>query len=329
MLIDPIVPIPIMIIICVVLLALLRKGVWNIIRQVVIVMLLFALNLRICLPSGSVNMMQSDIDVLLVVDNTISMLAEDYGSDDERRIDAVKADVREIVDAFPGARFSVISLSSTSHRLLPYTLETDLVLQAIDGMNGEYASVAAGTSLALTYREMEDALIPVEYDYENPDEDANRIRVVFFISDGENTRRDSIGSFDDLSEYIETGAVLGYGTTGGGRMRVRESSLDDEAIVLYYSDSNYNRHVAISRIDEDNLNQISADLGIDYYHMTSPAVTKDMIDDVRTKVDSGDFEFKEVSGEGVTELYPCFAAALVVLLGFDFFYYRWKAGQEK
>lgn len=328
MLINPIIPLPIMIAICVGLLFLIRKGVWNIIRHVVIVLLLFAINLRPALPSGKVKLMQSEVDVLLVVDNTISMLAEDYGPDKGRRIDAVKEDVRDIIDAFPGARFSVISLSKTAERLLPYTLETDLVIQAIDGMNGEFASIATGTAIDLPYATMETALSPVDDAYAS-DADTQRIKVVFFISDGEMTRRGNPSSYADLADYVNGGAVLGYGTRAGGRMRVRESSMDEEATVLYYSDSNYNRQPAISKIDEENLNTIASDLGVPYYHMTSPADTATMISEVAADVSSGENEFVEVAGKGRTELYPCFAAAIVILLGFDFVYYRWKAGQER
>ena len=105
MIINPIIPIWLMGIICVVCLVFKRKGIFNYIRQIIIIVLLFVVNLRIMVPKDDATNITCDIDVLFVVDNTISMLAEDYDGDG-RRMDAVKADCQYIMEQFSGASFS-------------------------------------------------------------------------------------------------------------------------------------------------------------------------------------------------------------------------------
>ena len=71
--INPIIPIWLMAIICVGMLLLRRRGVWNYIRQILIVVLLFAMNLRIMVFSHDVEKRELNVDVLLVIDNSMSM----------------------------------------------------------------------------------------------------------------------------------------------------------------------------------------------------------------------------------------------------------------
>ena len=50
----------------------------------------------------------NDLDVLFVVDNTISMIAEDYNGDNTR-LSAVKEDIKHIVEELEGAKFSIVT----------------------------------------------------------------------------------------------------------------------------------------------------------------------------------------------------------------------------
>ena len=56
--------------------------------------------------SPSAEIMTTNLDVTFVVDTTISMWAEDGSSG--TRLDSVKKDIREIVNALPGSNFSLI-----------------------------------------------------------------------------------------------------------------------------------------------------------------------------------------------------------------------------
>ena len=324
---DPVIPIWAMSIICVLLLILKRKGVVNFLRQFIIVLLLFLINLRIAVPSDNVTIIKRDVDVLLIVDNTISMLAEDYGKNDERRIDAVKEDVAEIIDTFEGARFALITVTDTANYLVPYTSEYNLITQAVNALEGQTKTYGSGTSLNVVLDVFEDNLEANAKSME--DEDDNRIQLVFFITDGELTDNNKLDSFEDLAEYIDGGAVMGYGTRDGGIMKVKYSATSDEYEVLKYYDKNYNLVTPKSKIDEETLEQLAEDLGIDYYHMTKSADLDDMLDDMTSKIDSGEFSKSTETGEGYDNIYWIFALVLAIVLLTDFIHLRVKFGEER
>ena len=102
--IDPIIPIWLMLILCVGMAFLKRRKRSAYIRQIAAIILIFLINLRIMVPSSNVETSVRKLDtyVLFVVDDTISMLAQDYAGDTER-LTAVKKDCEHIVDEMDGA----------------------------------------------------------------------------------------------------------------------------------------------------------------------------------------------------------------------------------
>ncbi len=332
--IDPILPIPLMAVICIGLLFLKRKGAWNYVRQIVAVLLLFTINLRILVPTDKVKVLNSNIDVVFCIDNTISMLAEDYKGDG-RRIDAVKDDVADIMAEFDGARFTVMTFSDQVNYLVPFTYEQDIVIQAVDALEGQAKTTAQGTSLDLAYEGLRKLLKSSDKSDDEEDEEdiieesEDRITVVFIISDGEITGDGKLKSFEKLAEYIDSGAVLGYGTRSGGKMRVREYALWDETSYLTYYDSGYNSVTAISKIDEGNLEQIAEDTGLFYFHMTKPKDVDEVLKTVMEDIETGEFSKSVEKRKGFAETYWIFALILAALTAYDMIVLRMRMRQEK
>ena len=83
---EPIIPIWLMVIICIGLLAIKRKGIAPYIRQVLMVLLLFAINLRPMYISDEVKVMRQKLNCycIIVIDDTLSMMAEDYNGGSPR-----------------------------------------------------------------------------------------------------------------------------------------------------------------------------------------------------------------------------------------------------
>ena len=311
MIINPIIPVWIMGIICIVLLFFKRKGTFNYIRQILIIILLFVVNLRIMVAGKDVTNMSNNVDILFVVDNTISMLAEDYDGAG-RRIDAVKADCRYIMEQFPGASFSVVTFGNSVERTMPYTIDYNMALQAIEVLNGQTEYYANGTSLNDVMSQMAGIL----------ENERETYKIIFFISDGEIVNSENLKSYSELEEYVDAGAVLGYGTTKGGAMRPLKYVGDEEAPeYLYYYDDDYNRVKAISKIDEDNLKQIASDLDVDYIHMTEQSQIDDEIDELLSGIGDNAAYSEGDSKKGYMETYYFFAIPLMLLLSFDYFYY--------
>ncbi len=315
--INPIIPIWLMAILCVGMLCMKRRGVWNYIRQILIVILVFAMNLRIMVFSYDVPKKELNVDVLFVIDNSMSMLAEDFDGDG-RRIDAVKEDCEYIMDMMQGCRFSVIAFGNYAYRLAPYTSDTNVVMSAINSLEGQTQYYAQGTSLNQPFPLMLDVL------QKDQEQNSDRVQVVYYFSDGEITNKDEkIGSYKKAREYVASGAVLGYGTEEGGKMKVRSYEGDDYGVPSYMKTRGADgRKVdALSYIDEDNLESIASDLGIDYYHVEKPTTLREVLGDVNDFLDEYASEGK-TGVEGYAETYYWFAIPLAALLVYDLIYYK-------
>ncbi len=315
--INPIIPIWLMAIICIAMLLFRRRGVWNYIRQILIVVLLFAMNMRFMVFSHDVPKRELNVDVLFVIDNSMSMLAEDFDGEG-RRIDAVKQDCEYIMDKMEGCRFSVISFGNYAYRLAPYTSDKDVLMSIINSFEGQTQYYAQGTSLNQPFPLMLEAL---EKDHE---QNEDRVQLVYYFSDGEITNaKEELGSYSKAKKYIASGAVLGYGTEEGGRMKVRTYEGDDFGAPFYMKtkDEKGRRVEARSYIDEDNLESIADDLGVEYYHVEKSTTLRDVLSDINDFLDEYASEGK--SGvEGYVDTYYWFAIPIAALLLYDLIYYK-------
>lgn len=313
---HPIIPIWLMAILCVLMLVMKRKGVWNYIRQILIVALLFAINLRPMVFSFELEKEDLNVDVLFVFDNTMSMLAEDFDGEN-RRIDAAKEDCMYIMDKFEGARFGLISFGNRADLMSPYTDDKTNIIAALDSLQGETMYYASCTSLNLPF----ELMLKTLSNHYNRFED--RVQVVFFLSDGEITEKnEKLGSYARAEEFIVSGAVLGYGTEEGGYMKVRaynDDYTEPDYMMTYSEDGDYGR--AVSKIDEANLESIADDLGIAYCHMDNPDTIRDLVDEISEELD--DYSVEGISKTaGYVDTYYWFAIPLVALLVYDLIYYK-------
>lgn len=314
MIINPIIPIWVMAIICILFLVLKRKGKVNYIRQILIIILLFVINLRIMVRDGDVPTVMPKVDVVFVVDNTLSMLAEDYG-DHGRRIDAVKADCQYITEQFPGASFSVVTFDNTIQRMIPYTVDANMVVETIGLLHGPSRYHAQGTSLNEAMGSMEKIL----------DDDTENYKILFFISDGEIVNSEDLKSYSGLEKYVDDGAVLGYGTEKGAPMMPVDYMEDEaDATYLYYYDDDFDQKLALSKIDEKNLKSIASDFGIDYIHMTKQSEIHSTIQDLQGKVNNLEVTQDMDSKEGYADIYYWFVIPLLILFVWDFIYNKRK-----
>ena len=198
--------------------------------------------------------------------------------------------------------------ANDAKRQIPFTSDSSMVNTTIQIVRLEEYSYATGTSLNISKNLLKDIL---KTGYEKN----KRKSAVFFISDGEITiENEKLDSFSDLKQYIQDGAVLGYGTTTGGKMKNEEWNTVD--YIKYYPDGSYKQEYALSYIDENNLKKLANDLGIDYIKMDSTNNIKDKVN--KLKKSSSSQEKKEKKTETYKDIYYYFAIPLVILLLIDF-----------
>lgn len=251
----------------------------------------------------------TNVELYIVVDRTGSMAAEDYNGS-EPRLEGVKADVVALTEAFPGARYSIISFDSQASRQLPLTSDGRAVEAWADTLRQEQTWYSAGSAID---RPLEVLRTALESAAETNPQD---VRLVYFLSDGENTDGDdssvdaSPDGYTELAQYVDGGAVLGYGTAAGGRMR-EWTGVEDPNRPHIQDPAGGD---AVSHIDEDNLKALARNLGVEYVHRDAPGALTSLADGVDVENITADGR-REVNV--YRDVYWPFVWALVALLAWE------------
>ena len=309
MITNPIIPIWLMIIICIALLIVLLTNKKKNIIEIIIVILLFIVNLRFMIPKEGSKILTNDLDVLFVIDNTISMRAEDYNGSNPR-INGVKEDCKYIIRELNGARFSIITFNHKSRIVTPYSNDINMTIEAIDVLDTIDETYAKGTSLNVPIDDIINSL-------KNAEKKDKRTRVIFFISDGEITDDSKLKSFKDISKHISNGAVLGYGSKKGGHMKVISKYTNIESYIQDYTSSSYGN--AVSKIDESNLKKIASDMNVEYYHMTNQSNISSKINEIKNILNNN---LDKTTKIDYVDIYYIFVVPIIILLFIDLYIYR-------
>lgn len=211
----------------------------------------------------------SDLEVLLVVDQTVSMSALDYAGV-RSRLEGVREDLTAIVEDLPDSGFALVRFGKASKVEVPFTSDSEEVLDAIADLGREPLLAGVGTTIDRPLADMT-ALLRRAAE-QHPD----RRRIVVFASDGEVTAEGTRQrSFAPLAPYLDDGAVLGYGTEQGGLMPT-----GGEPPWTFVRDLSTGQD-ARSRIDEDKLRAIAEQMDVEYAHRTAPGGLDDWVEALR------------------------------------------------
>ena len=286
-----------------------KKRVLDVIIRIICIILIFIINLRPMVYKGEEDVILNDLDVLLVIDTTISMSGQDMELGKKTRMEKVKEDATNIINSFAGSRFSLITFDNYARIMMPFTSDAKAVLDAVDALSVKDYYVASPSNPSFAINAMDEIL------QRNSD---NRQRAVFFFSDGEPTDGNGIESFNGLKRYINNGAVLGYGSLQGAKLYYNTNYNANEVRVVKDPTNNYDD--AVSFIYEDVLQNIAGQMGLDYYNMsTDQSKLESKISQIASAKENGieATGTKKVYGD----IYYGFAVALAILLLIDFLRY--------
>lgn len=268
--------------------------------RLVMVLACFVLLLRPGLPGGATQTLATDTDIVLVVDTTASIVAEDW-ADGEPRRDGVREDVKALVAEYPGARFALITFDAAAELRMPLTTDTTALVGSLEVLRPEVTSQSRGSSIGIAADLLAETLSSAA------DSSPDRSRMVFYFGDGEQTISTEPETFAASESFTDAGAVFGYGTAEGGPMLVTSGGFDGGPEYIQYEGAD-----ALSVIDEANLEALAGQLGVEYEHRTADeAPTLPEAPTTTTNyADSG-----EVGN--VTELYWIAALVIIALLGVE------------
>ncbi|SEH46686.1 hypothetical protein SAMN04489835_0131 [Mycolicibacterium rutilum] len=199
----------------------------------------------------------SDVNLILVVDRSVTSRVADYG-DDEARMVGVRNDITALLDEYRGARVSMIGFATKA--------AVDWPLSADEFSFRAYAKNLSAYSL----------VAPDAVDHINPTAANDLLRqqleqakknypraqnVVFYFGDGTLGSQVSYEPFDVPADLITAGAVFGYGTTAGGPIPANYAA----GRKLYLPVTGTST-VMTAPMDQQRLENIAESLNMPYVH---------------------------------------------------------------
>lgn len=263
-------------------------------RISIVLVLVFLINMRFMKISYDQNVQMNNLDIMFVLDTTISMWADDGYSGS--RIDSAIKDAEYIMDKMDGSNFSLIRFDNRGQILSPFTQDSSNVRDAFITIKAPVYSYANGSNLNAPYEEMSDLLV-------SSSKKENRMSVVFFMTDGEVTDGSEMLDYSELRGLTESGAVLGYGTEKGGEMYVKDQALH----VMDTSTGDY----AVSKIDEENMKALASELGIEYIHMTKTENISATLEKIKA---ASSTTIDKTKLANYTDIYYIFTIPLILML---------------
>ncbi len=255
----------------------------NIINRILIIILVFIISQRPMLEfpiEDDTTINGENYDVTFVVDRTISMNAIDMNGD--TRLNAAKKDCNRIIDYFKDAYFTILIYDEFPDSVYPLTKETDIIKNIfadMDVVSPNY--ITNSPSLNVPKDELKNLLTSTK-------RHENLKQIVFFISDGEIKSDDSkdldFSQYKEIADLIDGGAVLGYGTEKGEKIAIKqklwlitaqESDYIDKNGYLKGSDG-----LAIAKYNENNLQNLASNIGLDYVHVTDSSLLKSELEKI-------------------------------------------------
>jgi Ca-activated chloride channel family protein len=281
-----------------------RNGLRSSLLPAGLVALLLLAALRPGVGGGSVRTAAADLNVFFVVDTTSSIAAEDYGNGSPR-LDGVRKDIMAIAGELAGARFSLITFDSQAVVRMPLTTDASALETLTAVLEPQVTVYSTGSSVTVARTVLNERLKAAR------DSHPERARIVYYLGDGEQTSGKATEPMRLDAALVNGGAVLGYGTAQGGRMK-EKANYSSAAGTDYIQDrSGGNAGDAVSRIDETALQEIAAQLGVPYVHRASG----DAVDPMMQTARPGALKETSKSLEGRVELYwaPALAAFVLAL----------------
>lgn len=236
-----------------------RRSVATRVRRTVLIAALFLAILQPGVAQGRAVAATSDLNVFFVVDTTGSMVANDWNGT-QPRLDGVRSDVLAMSEAYPGARFSLITFDSSAVVRMPLTSDTTALSAAVETLTPETTDWSTGSSITVAGPVVAQTVARAVQAH------PERANVVVYMGDGEQTASTPPEPFALPRDAINGGVVLGYGTSAGGRMNRTVNGAVQKNI--YVKDPSTGTD-AISRIDEPKLQGIADSIGVAYVHRSA------------------------------------------------------------
>ncbi len=257
-----------------------------------VALLLFVIALaRPTTPTGEYKIKTEGIDIVLGVDVSTSMLAEDFEIGGRRlnRLEVVKDVTEGFIQSRKNDKIGMVVFASRAYTVCPLTLDKNWLLKNLErvqiGMAGDGTAIGSGIASALNRLKGTEA----------------KDRVIILLTDG----RNNAGKINPLTaaEAAKSLGVKIYTIGAGSKGPVPYPFRDNFGRVIY-------RPVEIS-IDEGTLKEIASITGGEYYRATDTERLREIYGEIN-KLET--YPIEERGYTEYRELFPLFLIPGLIIL---------------
>lgn len=228
----------------------------RVIRAALVLIAAFFLILALARPQWGAKMetvSRRGVDVILAVDTSLSMLAEDVKPN---RLAQARAAVSSFIDLLRGDRVGIVAFSGAAYMACPLTLDHAAAGIFVDVLDTDLIPVR-GTAIAEAIATARRAFSPTE----------RRYKVLVLITDGEDHEGDVQAAARAAAADGVTIYTVGVGGPGGEPIPLRNARGE----VVGYKEDRENRKVT-SRLGESVLESIALATGGKYFRSTPEGI---------------------------------------------------------
>jgi len=234
-------------------------------------------------------------DIFLLVDLSQSMNANDI---QPSRLQKVKFELKNIVEAFNSDRLGLIIFSSEAFMQCPLTYDENALNLFIESLNSSLVPNAGtdfGPPLRMALEKLNDENSPLA---------EQKSKIIILISDGEDFGEETNDIIKDIEDNDIRLFTLGVGTDRGSKIVTNRGYKKDRA-----------GKEVITRLESSSLKRLAADTEGKYFEINE---TNNDIERLINTIDNIEGELRDTRTVDVTaNRYYYFLAAALLLLAFD------------
>lgn len=232
---------------------------------------------------------QKGIELMLVVDVSNSMMAEDF---EPNRLDRTKYAIDRVVESMKQDRIGVVAFAGEAQVQLPITSDYRMARAFTRKLSPELVRTQ-GTDLGAAIK-----LASISFSSQSEGS-----RVMVLITDGENHESDAMEAATAAAEKGIAIYTIGIGTPEGAPIMIGGDYLTDE-----------NGDMVVSKLDEKMLQEIASATGGAYVRATKQSIgLKEIIDRLR-ELDESDLATTRFEAYDEQYQYPLVLALLLLII---------------
>lgn len=232
---------------------------------------------------------QKGIEMMLVVDVSNSMLAEDF---EPNRLDRTKFAIDRVVESMKQDRIGVVAFAGEAQVQLPITSDYRMARAFARKLSPQMVRTQ-GTDLGAAIK-----LATMSFSSQSEGS-----RVMILITDGENHESDALEAAQAAAEKGIAIYTIGIGTPEGAPVMIGGDYLTDE-----------NGDMVVSKLDEKMLQEIASTTGGAYVRATKQSIGLKEIVDRLKELDESDLATTRFEAFDEQFQYPLVVALLLLLI---------------